>query len=76
MPRRRPPLTAREIAAYLAGARMQRLWLDQAMGPVPTYQQIMNKFARGDAAMYVAMSPDRYWRMFWAGWDDQQAQGL
>lgn len=65
--RRRPPATARDIGAYLAGTRLCALWLDERPGE-PTREAIIERLAREDAAIYASMPEARWWAMFDMGW--------
>lgn len=74
MPRHaRPPLTAREIGAYLAGARLRRAWAGYCQpGPdwgSPSTEWVTERLAREDAEVMANMKPERWWRYFWAGFE-------
>ena len=68
MSRHRPPLTAREIAAYLAGARLHRLWLSQAKLPLPDHDHYVAHLAREDAEVMCSLGARRWWTWFDRGW--------
>lgn len=71
--RHRPPSTAREIGAYLAGARLRRVWAtcygDLAALTHPPADEVLEAVAKEDAEIYVSLGERAWWRHFWAGWD-------
>lgn len=77
MPRRyRPPATAREIAAYLAGSRLWAEWVthwaDQARMANPTREWAILRLARQDAEVLASMDERKFWYYFWAGWAEAE----
>lgn len=71
--RQRPPATAREIGAYLAGARLRRLWdardQDRPWWERPSEHELLEALAREDTEVYLAMDKTDWWHHFWDGWD-------
>lgn len=72
--RRRPPLTTREIAAYLAGSRLRRAWAD-ACSPAldwgsPSQDWVLERLAAEDAEVCAAMKPKDWWAYFWNGFNE------
>ncbi len=71
--RRRPPLTARQIAAYGAGGRLYRLWRsDPARLPAGT-DWLMSRLAAQDVYVLASLGSLKYWYWFDRGWDDAAA---
>lgn len=74
MPRRlRPPLTTREIAAYLAGSRLWAEWATHwATGGAwgtPSREWVLARLAKEDAEVLASMEERRWWDYFWLGWE-------
>ena len=70
MPRRRPPITAREIGAYLCGRRLYLLWLPLERKPEVAELWFLNNAGEEDVAILLSMKRDVYWRFFHMGWHD------
>lgn len=69
MPRRpRPPLTAREIAAYLCGGRAAKA-TDYAWLTGPELETLAMKFAEQDAPITAAMNIGEYMHWFIRGYE-------
>ena len=72
--RGRPPATAREIGAWLAGARLAATWIasDTLTGPDRTW--VLERLAGEDAEILASMDETVWWRHFWTGWADELAR--
>jgi hypothetical protein len=76
MSRHRPPLTAREIAAYLAGARLHRVYVAAGLPDWPGTDALAETMADDDARVMCAMGARAWWRWVQRGWDDHPAVRL
>lgn len=72
MPRHsRPPLTAREISAYLSGGRMYRRYHERVPG-TSKLMVLLAHMGELDAKVLDAMGHDLYLYWFQRGWDDAE----
>lgn len=69
MPRPRPPLTAREIAAYLCGARLARAHSHVGILDWPGAEALADAMAEEDAMIMATMTDRAWWRWVRRGWD-------
>lgn len=76
MPRRRPPLTTREIAAYTAGGRLARYWALHPTAPEPSTAWVIARLAQEDAEVMCSLGARKWWRWFWRGWEDMPSATL
>jgi hypothetical protein len=71
VPRRRPPLTAREIGAYRCGWRLFAYWDVEHRRGEPTEDWMLQLMSGLDAEIFASMTPSAWWEWFNKGWDDR-----
>jgi len=76
VPRRpRPPLSAREIAAYLSGGRAAQS-LGYAALTYPEIENMAMRAAEADAPIAAAMRLDDYFYWYCKGYQDEQVKAM
>ncbi|MHB8506285.1 MAG: hypothetical protein ACYDEN_11325, partial [Acidimicrobiales bacterium] len=71
--RRRPPLTARELGAFAAGARLARTYPQAGRHSGGERRWVLEHLAAEDAEVMASMPDATWWSRFYEGWESVTA---